>query len=280
MTARNPVLANFNFTDHDTWQTYHSTDLDAFMESKTTKELLLMCRERGIKDVEVYACGHRLHKKTYVTALREACMMTKITQLGGGQVQHTKVSVSTYNKVLDKLSVSTAAHVEVSERNSELSRTNRVLHKKFLKKEKEIETLKLKLQQSSRATSPSVIRVIEKEDTVATTEALRVANRDIEAFGSKMVGYERRIMNLKKVEGDLRDRLEEERVRTTAVERRIVRLSERATAQHISDDAKNVDLYGKYEKAKAKVKYQSELLKKIAAFSSEANPGAKRKRSC
>jgi chromosome segregation ATPase len=207
MTDRNPVLANFAFTAHDMWKKYHSDDVDAFLESKSIKELFKMCKDRGLVDSEVLACGHRTHKKTYITALREAYLLTKVKELasGGRTVSALRICRKEHEKVLDELSSLQDEHEEVSSNNVALRKTNRVLHSQLCKKEKEIEKLKLKLQKVVRSSSP--VKVIEK-DTPETMDALRSANRDIQSFGDKIVKYYRRIKKLKKSEENLRQILE------------------------------------------------------------------------
>jgi hypothetical protein len=261
MSDRNPVLSTFTFTDHDLWKKYHSDDVDAFLESKSIKDLFKMCKDRGLVDSEVLACGHRTHKKTYITALREAYLMTKVTELikyASGNRQPGHVSQETHKDVLDELSTGKRQLIEVSSTNSKLRKTNRVLHNRLCKKEKEIENLKLKLQEVVRSSSP--VRVI-KQDTPETIELLRVANRDIEAFGAKMVQYCRRIMASEKAESELRECLQEKSQKM---------LSLKESTRHA------IDCYDQLLKKHVRLE---NILGEIAAASMKAVPGTKRRRT-
>lgn len=259
MSDRNPVLSNFAFTDHDLWKKYHSNDVDAFLESKSIKDLFKMCKDRGLVDSEVLACGHRTHKKTYITALREAYLMTKVKELASGNRRSVgHVSQETHKDVLDELSTGKRQLIEVSSTNSKLRKTNRVLHSRLCKKEKEIENLKLKLQEVVRSSSP--VRVI-KQDTPETIELLRVANRDIEAFGAKMVQYCRRIMASEKAESELRKCLQEK-------SRKMLSLKE--STRHA------IDCYDQLLKKHVRLE---NILGEIASASMKAVPGTKRRRT-
>jgi len=258
MSERNPVLSNFTFTDHDLWKKYHSDDVDAFLESKSIKDLFKMCKDRGLVDFEVLACGHRTHKKTYITALREAYLMTKVKELASGNRQSGHVSQETYKDVLDELSTGKRQLIEVSSTNSKLRKTNRVLHSRLCKKEKEIENLKLKLQEVVRSSSP--VRVI-KQDTPETIELLRVANRDIESFGAKMVQYCRRLMASEKAESELRELVTKKSVRNVRV------LEAKKKLQRSYDQ-----LWKKHVRLE-------NILGEIASASLKAVPGTKRRRT-
>lgn len=260
MSDRNPVLSNFTFTDHDLWKKYHSDDVDAFLESKSIKDLFKMCKDRGLIDSEVLACGHRTHKKTYITALREAYLMTKVKELssGGRTWSAVRICRKEHEKVLDELSSLQDEHEEVSSTNSKLRKTNRVLHSQLHKKEKEIENLKLKLQEVVRSSSP--VRVI-KQDTPETIELLRVANRDMESFGAKMVQYCRRIMASEKAEFELRELVTKKSVQN-------VRVLEAKKKLQRSYDI----LWKKHVRLE-------NILGEIAAASLKAVPGTKRRRT-
>ena len=263
MSDRNPVLTDFDFTDHDAWTRYHSDDVDAFLESKTLKELLMTCRARGLRDSEVYACGHRKHKKTYVTALREAYMISKIVELSSGQPARRQSNGRTQMaKVLEDSRLIANELLGLQNENNEFKKTNHVLHSKMKRMEKEVSSLKLKLQKSELSVS----------ERVSTT--LQVANRDIASFGTKMVAYEREIMSLKKNENDLRQLLEDERAKVS----NSVLSSERCKGEMLKLSGRYDFLAKKYEKMKKFYIGQRDALANIAAVSAAFVVGSKRQR--
>ena len=265
MSERNPVLAEFTFTDHDAWKRYHSDDVDAFLESKTIKELLKICRDRGIRDSEVYACGHRNHKKTYVTALREAYMISKIVELSSGQTvrRQSKEQRQANAKVREDARLVANELAGVLNDNNEFKKTNGVLYKKCKRMEKEVSSLKLKLQKSEMSVSNRV------------STKLQVANRDIAAFGAKMVSYERKIMSYKKGENDLRKLLEDERAKVSDS----LLSGERCKGDLLKLGGRYEFLANKYEKLKKFYIGQRDALTNIAAVSAAFVVGSKRQRS-
>jgi hypothetical protein len=265
MSERNPVLVEFSFTDHDAWERYHSDDVDAFLESKTVKELFQICRDRGIRDSEVYACGHRTHKKTYVTALREAYMISKIVELSSGQTvrRQSKEQRQANTKVREDARLVANELADVLNDNNEFKKTNSALYNKCKRLEKEVSSLKMKLQKSEMSVSNRV------------STKLQVANQDIAAFGAKMVSYERKIMSYKKSENVLRKLLKDERAKVS----NSLLSSERCKGDLLKLGGRYDFLANKYEKMKKFYIGQRDALTNIAAVSAAFVVGSKRQRS-
>ena len=181
-----PSLKTFAFTHQEAWNDYHS-DAQAFMQSKTLRELCKMARDRGITTAQLKACGDLKHKKTYLNAFQKTFMLQLICDMSAQQAEANSVVESSQNGMRVR-------NGQLIARNVELNRENTELRTKMQK----IQSVNRALVRNSAMSSPEpegsdTIRTLQRK--LAETEALlKTANDDISLFGPRMVAYERKIM--------------------------------------------------------------------------------------
>lgn len=206
-----PSLKTFAFTHQEAWNDYHS-DAQAFMQSKTLRELCKMARDRGITTAQLKACGDLKHKKTYLNAFQKTFMLQLICDMSAQQAEANSVVESSQNGMRVR-------NGQLIARNVELNRENTELRKKMQK----IQSVNKALVRNSAMSSPEpegsdTIRTLQRK--LAETEALlKTANDDISLFGPKMVSYERKIMKAANLAGEHAKALEAEHAKVENIQK-------------------------------------------------------------
>ena len=136
-------LTKFDFDGHELWDKLHCRDQSAFLESKTCEQLLTMTRKRGIRDSQVFSYGHRSHKKTYISALREIYLIDAMVKMQERQTIHPSlIHPDLFNGLKSRFEESEVNLNLIERENSDLKTTNIALYEHVQKMEKKLKAMK------------------------------------------------------------------------------------------------------------------------------------------